>query len=152
VALLVLDLDGFKGINDQYGHRAGDETLMIVAGRLRDQLREGDVAARLGGDEFAVLLVDLDDPAPATTVAERILAALNQPLRVADDELVVGASIGVVTWSASPAPPGPTPREERPRPTLDRLLNDADTAMYLAKSRGTGYEVVTETSPSGGVR
>jgi diguanylate cyclase (GGDEF)-like protein len=146
VALLVLDLDGFKRINDRYGHRVGDETLVIVAARLRDQLREVDVAARLGGDEFALLLTDLDDPAEATMVARRVRAALNQPLQLPDDELVVGVSIGIVTWSATPSSLSPRPRQDRPRPGLDRLLDDADTAMYLAKSRGTGYEVVAEHS------
>jgi diguanylate cyclase (GGDEF)-like protein len=148
VALLVLDLDGFKRINDRYGHRVGDETLVIVAARLRDQLREVDVAARLGGDEFALLLTDLHDPAEATMVARRVLAALSQPLQMPDDELMVGVSIGVVTWSAPPSSLGPRPRQDGPRPGLDRLLDDADTAMYLAKSRGTGYEVVSERSPA----
>jgi diguanylate cyclase (GGDEF)-like protein len=148
VALLVLELDGFKRINDRYGHRVGDETLVIVAARLRDQLREVDVAARLGGDEFALLLTDLHDPAEATMVARRVLAALSQPLQMPDDELMVGVSIGVVTWSAPPSSLGPRPRQDGPRPGLDRLLDDADTAMYLAKSRGTGYEVVSERSPA----
>jgi diguanylate cyclase (GGDEF)-like protein len=153
-ALLVLDLDGFKRINDGYGHHAGDEALVIVAARLRDQLRESDVAARLGGDEFAVLLNDLQEPAGATTVAERILTALNEPFELEEAQdrgLVIGASIGVVTWSPPPPPPGGAALEAGQRPGLDRLLQDADTAMYLAKSRGTGYEVVVKAPPPTGI-
>jgi diguanylate cyclase (GGDEF)-like protein len=144
IALLVLDLDGFKRINDQLGHRAGDETLRIVVARLRDQLRDADVAARLGGDEFAVLLADLADPADATTVARRIIGALGEPFRLGDQQHAkVGASLGIVTWSAPSSPPGMDSPKEGSVPELDGLLHDADAAMYLAKRRGTGYELVS---------
>jgi diguanylate cyclase (GGDEF)-like protein len=144
IALLVLDLDGFKRINDQLGHRAGDETLRIVVARLRDQLRDADVAARLGGDEFAVLLADLADPAEATTVARRIIGALGEPFRLGDQQHAkVGASLGIVTWSAPSSPPGMDSPKEGSVPELDGLLHDADAAMYLAKRRGTGYELVS---------
>jgi diguanylate cyclase (GGDEF)-like protein len=110
------------------------------------------LAARLGGDEFAVVLTGLRDTAEATAVARRIRAALNEPMRVVGTEFTVGASIGVVTWSTRAATPGGAGPDGQRRPGLDRLLNDADTAMYLAKSRGTGYEVVAEPFPADSVR
>jgi len=141
VALLVLDLDGFKRINDEYGHLAGDEALVIVAARLLDQVREGDVVARLGGDEFAVLLTDLRDPGEATAVARRIIRALDGPLLVGDDEVPVGVSIGITVWPYPSGPPGSRTSRKAPPPGLDDLLHDADTVMYVAKSRGSGYEL-----------
>jgi diguanylate cyclase (GGDEF)-like protein len=142
VALFVLDLNSFKRINDELGHRAGDEALVIVAARLLDQVREGDVVARIGGDEFAVLLTDLRDAEEATTVARRILGALSWPLQIDSHAMPIGASIGVVVWSVNDSP-ADAEEGRRPLPRLDSLLHDADTAMYLAKSQGTGYEVFT---------
>jgi diguanylate cyclase (GGDEF)-like protein len=148
VALLVLDLDGFKRINDEFGHRAGDEALVIVAARLLDQVREGDVVARLGGDEFGVLLADLHDASEATAVARRILGALGGPLAVGEDQIPVGASIGIAVWPCPAAARGAKKSRQGPLPRLDDLLHDADTVMYVAKSRGSGYEVFPGSSRS----
>ena len=119
VAVLVLDLDRFKLVNDSYGHAVGDELLVAVADRIRDNIRGGDVAARLGGDEFAMLLTDIYAPVDAIEVAERLIAAIDEPFMVADREVHVGVSIGIAM------PEGDEDPEE--------LLRSADTAMYAAK-------------------
>jgi diguanylate cyclase (GGDEF)-like protein len=148
VALLVLDLDGFKAINDEFGHRVGDEALVIISARLLDEVRETDTAARIGGDEFAVLLTDLDDPSRATMVARRIIQAIGRPLELGAHRRVVGVSIGIARWPPPPGPRGAVGGQPL-LPTLDGLLHDADTAMYLAKSTGTGYELFTGAYPGG---
>nr|WP_240895090.1 EAL domain-containing protein [Kineococcus siccus] len=119
-ALLYLDLDGFKAVNDRYGHGAGDAVLQACAARLRDCLRPGDTAARLGGDEFAVVLEDADVPA-AEEVAHRVLAALCEPVVHEGHLLEVGCSIGVAAVGHAGT-------------TAETLLRDADTAMYVAKA------------------
>jgi diguanylate cyclase (GGDEF)-like protein len=125
-AVLFLDLDNFKAVNDSLGHPAGDELLRSVAMRLSECIRAGDTAARFGGDEFAVLVEEAADGATAETVAERILAALEDPFRIAGHELRIGASIGIVQGGGEP----------------EDLLRDADLAMYEAKSRGRRrYEI-----------
>jgi diguanylate cyclase (GGDEF)-like protein/PAS domain S-box-containing protein len=129
VAVLLLDLDDFKVVNDSLGHAAGDRLLVLVAERLHGRLRAADTTARLGGDEFAVLL---DDPAAedeATRVAERLIDALAAPYQLDGRELFVRASIGVALASRTGQP-------------ADELLRDADMAMYAAKaqSRG-GYQI-----------
>jgi diguanylate cyclase (GGDEF)-like protein/PAS domain S-box-containing protein len=124
-AVLFLDLDNFKRVNDSLGHTAGDDLLASVAERLRACVSLSDTAARLGGDEFAVLLEDLDDEAEATDIAERVTDALRQPFgRGVDREVFVSASVGV----AFPSPGA----------TTDQLLSEADLAMYTAKRRGKG--------------
>jgi diguanylate cyclase (GGDEF)-like protein/PAS domain S-box-containing protein len=128
LAVLFLDLDGFKVVNDSLGHDAGDELLVTVARRLRDCIRPGDTIARLGGDEFTVLLEDADADA-AAQVAERIAQHLQSPIRLAEREVVVGTSVGIAVRT------GP---EDRP----DDLLRDADAAMYAAKQRGRGTYAV----------
>jgi diguanylate cyclase (GGDEF)-like protein/PAS domain S-box-containing protein len=131
MAVLFLDLDDFKTINDSLGHAEGDVLLVLVADRLRDSLRVGDTAARLGGDEFAVLLEDLADEAEATAVAERVLATIRAPFTLQGREVTIGASIGIsLGWDA---PEG-----------ADTVLRDADVAMYIAKSRGKGRCVTFE--------
>ncbi|PYI65828.1 diguanylate phosphodiesterase [Arthrobacter livingstonensis] len=126
-ALLLLDLDSFKGINDTLGHSAGDAVLKIVAERLRGCVRKADTVARLGGDEFAVVLQDTS-VARAQRVARRIITALAQPVTVDDKELSVGASVGIAT---------PRPDDS----ALDLMLY-ADTAMYSAKRDPSGSVVV----------
>ncbi|WP_433605585.1 putative bifunctional diguanylate cyclase/phosphodiesterase [Dactylosporangium sp. CA-139114] len=120
-AVLLLDLNGFKQVNDTYGHEAGDRMLVAFADVLRDSVRDGDVAARLGGDEFAVVLAGVRDHADATAVAERILAGCRPPLEVSGHTLRLRASIGVATSLTAG----------------DDLLHQADVAMYSAKRRGT---------------
>ena len=121
-AVLYLDLDGFKLVNDTLGHDAGDELLTVAAQRIRDCLRHGDVAGRLGGDEFAVLLVDLAGPDGAAAIAERLRVSLREPIRIGERDSVVRASIGTALGS--------------PDADHESLLRRADLAMYAAKSAG----------------
>jgi diguanylate cyclase (GGDEF)-like protein len=134
VALLLLDLDGFKEVNDSLGHHAGDELLRLTGPRLREGIREGDVLARLGGDEFAVLL-----PRTGATAAEHIARKLHdllrEPFTVGGVRLHIGVSIGVAV--------GPAPAA-----TVSELLRHADVAMYAAKSARTGVHVYA-ADPSG---
>ena len=122
LAVLYLDLDDFKTINDTIGHADGDDLLVTVADRLRASLRMGDTAARLGGDEFAVLLDELTDDTEALVVAERILAALQPPFVLQGREVTTGASIGIAISDLGGS--------------ADDLLRNADVAMYMAKSQG----------------
>ncbi len=122
VAVLMLDLDGFKHVNDTLGHAAGDALLVEVAQRLKQQVRDGDTVARLGGDEFVVILPRIHDVADVFAVGNRLLAAARLPVRIDDRTVTVGASIGMTV-----AEPGATP--------LD-VLHQADTAMYEAKRSG----------------
>jgi diguanylate cyclase (GGDEF)-like protein/PAS domain S-box-containing protein len=122
-AVLFLDFDRFKLINDSLGHRAGDEFLVRVAARISESVRPGDVVARLGGDEFAVLTGALESPQQAVALAERLQAVLRRPLLVGRNELTTSASIGI-TFSGH--------GYSRP----DEMLRDADIAMYKAKAAG----------------
>ena len=134
-ALLLLDLDGFKEVNDSLGHHAGDQLLRQVGPRLRGALRSTDVLARLGGDEFAVLLRDagLDE---AQDLAERLRDLIAQPFTVEDIRLHVGVSIGVAT---APVPAA----------NVEELLRCADVAMYAAKSGREGVHVYVPDPTSG---
>jgi diguanylate cyclase (GGDEF)-like protein len=132
-ALVLLDLDDFKTINDSLGHSHGDEVLMVVAERLRTCLRPADLAARLGGDEFAVLLPEVADEAEAVAVAERLVASMRSPVIVSGREVLARASAGVRLGRAG---------EEDP----ERLLRDADMAMYAAKTAGRGGVRVFDTA------
>ena len=128
VAVLFLDLDNFKVINDSLGHEAGDELLIRVGKRLRKSLRPSDTAARIGGDEFVVLLDVKDGAAEASRVAGRILDALRIPFLLQKRELVVNASVGIVIGGA--------------KDHSGDLMRNADLAMYRAKARGKAhYEV-----------
>ena len=122
VAVLLLDLDHFKFVNDTLGHAKGDALLVAVAGRLQLVVRAGDTVARLGGDEFAVLLEDLTASDEADATAGRILQALDRPFLLDDREVFVRASIGIA-WATEGQ-------------SVDALVTDADVAMYAAKSAG----------------
>ena len=123
LAVLFLDLDDFKSVNDSLGHGAGDELLVKVADRLHRSLRETDTAARMGGDEFAILLEDaLDVNAPAQ-VGDRILAALRDPFDIQEQRVRISGSVGVALYTG-------------PEQTAEEMLRHADVAMYAAKTLG----------------
>jgi len=133
VAVLFLDLDRFKVVNDSLGHASGDALLVEVANRINTCLRAGDTAARLGGDEFTVLLEDIVDEQQAVEVAERIAEALRLPVMVEGREVFVSASIGIATN---------TPRRIGP----DGVLRNADLALYRAKADGRARHAVFDPS------
>jgi diguanylate cyclase (GGDEF)-like protein/PAS domain S-box-containing protein len=122
LAVLFVDLDDFKTVNDSLGHSAGDDLLRIVSERLTSCLRHGDTAARLGGDEFAVLIDDLDDPAVANEIADRIIASSQEPVMLGSKNVTATASIGIAFGSAGAC--------------ADDMLRNADLAMYTAKANG----------------
>jgi len=122
-AILFVDLDRFKAINDRDGHLVGDHTLLAVAHRLSHSVRPDDVVARRDGDEFTILLTDIWQPADAVAVADRILHQLRSPLSLEGTEIVVTASIGIALSGADSLEP-------------DELLHSADLAMYQAKAGG----------------
>jgi diguanylate cyclase (GGDEF)-like protein/PAS domain S-box-containing protein len=128
VAVLFMDLDGFKVVNDSLGHEAGDLLLVIVAERLRRCLRPEDTLARFGGDEFVVLLESVEVPGEAVRVAQRITDELRRPFVLEGRELHVSASAGISSGTARTKTP-------------EDLLRDADTAMYRAKEGGGGFRV-----------
>jgi len=129
VAVLLLDLDGFKQINDSLGHETGDDVLVAFADVLRRCVRAGDTAGRLGADEFAVIIEPVYGPDDAVAVAQRIIAKLRDPIGVGRNGLLARASIGIALSGDGADQP-------------DELLHQADLAMYAAKRRGThGYEV-----------
>jgi diguanylate cyclase (GGDEF)-like protein/PAS domain S-box-containing protein len=129
-AVLFIDLDRFKVVNDSLGHPAGDSLLIDVARRLELLLRPEDTLARLGGDEFAVLVDDVRDGEAAVRIADRIQQALNEPFRTRGQRLYVSASIGIALGGAGS--------------TTDALLRDADTAMYRAKRQRSRYALFDE--------
>ena len=123
LALLFLDLDDFKPVNDALGHATGDELLVAVAERLRAAVRKTDAVARLGGDEFAVLLTDVEHPDVAGALAGKLVERIGQPYMLSGQRIEVGVSIGISVF----------PRNGT---TVDTLLSHADAAMYAAKARG----------------
>jgi diguanylate cyclase (GGDEF)-like protein len=135
VAVLFLDLDQFKLVNDSLGHAAGDELLASVAPRLEQALRPGDTVARFGGDEFAILAEDISNERGATRVAEHIAEALTRPFILRQREHFVSASVGISIGGGGEAP--------------EALIRDADAALYRAKERGRGgYEIFDEVMRS----
>jgi diguanylate cyclase (GGDEF)-like protein len=134
VAILFIDLDDFKEVNDRMGHQVGDHLLVAVAQRLLGCVRPADVAARLGGDEFGVLVTQVPSIRELMDIAERILEALRIPVMLAGDRLVTTqGSIGVAIADA-------------PGIGTDELLRRADVAMYAAKARGKGVTGIFEPS------
>ncbi|WP_052050935.1 putative bifunctional diguanylate cyclase/phosphodiesterase [Leptolyngbya sp. KIOST-1] len=132
-AVLFLDLDNFKVINDSLGHLTGDEVLVVVAQKLRSLIRTTDLAARLGGDEFVLLIEDIDTLKEPLRLVERILQEIQQPLTVSGRDVFLNASVGIVMGGGdyhSPSEP----------------LRDADIAMYRAKAQGRGRYVVFNES------
>ena len=129
IAMLFVDLDDFKLVNDSLGHKEGDRLLVAVSGRLQECLRSGDTLARFGGDEFTILLEDVAGVDEVTEVAERIAERLRAPFALRGQEVFVKASIGIVSGS-----PGG-------RIDPDALLSNADAAMYEAKKKKSNYEV-----------
>lgn len=138
-AVLFIDLDHFKSVNDRFGHAAGDELLAALGRRLRESVREVDVAARLGGDEFVVLLDDVRDEATAHDLAVRLQAALATPSLVAGRPLRLDCSIGI---GLEPGRHGDPEHREPEHRDPERLVRDADAAMYRAKARGKGRIVL----------
>jgi diguanylate cyclase (GGDEF)-like protein/PAS domain S-box-containing protein len=133
VAVLFMDLYNFKLVNDSVGHDTGDKLLVGVAERLRSLLRPEDMLARFGGDEFTVLIEDIEDPADAMRVAERIVEGFREHFVLNGQEFFAAASIGIAYGSASTTSP-------------EKLLRNADAAMYRAKERGPlGYEVFDQS-------
>ncbi|NJR39649.1 MAG: diguanylate cyclase [Leptolyngbyaceae cyanobacterium CSU_1_4] len=136
VALLFLDLDGFKQVNDAHGHQVGDSLLKAVAQRLTNCLRSSDIVARLGGDEFVAILPNIPSAAAVCRVTEKILLTLNQSFMFEGKAMSISASIGISIYPidcfAGSEPGEKTEREEE----MKSLLNQADTAMYRAKKMG----------------
>jgi diguanylate cyclase (GGDEF)-like protein len=135
IAVMFIDLDGFKEINDNFGHSVGDEVLSAVAARLRIQVRKLDLAARLGGDEFGMLLDGMRHKSDASVVAERIIETLRRPIPLGDALITIGASVGVAVVDDPSDAPQP-----------EELMRRADMAMYLAKRQGKNRFVVFDES------
>jgi diguanylate cyclase (GGDEF)-like protein/PAS domain S-box-containing protein len=132
VAVMFVDLDHFKTINDTLGHEAGDELLLEMSRRLRDCVRDDDTVARLGGDEFTIILAELRHPEDAAGVAEKIILAVQEPITIGGTTLEISASIGISIYPEDGADP-------------ETLLRNADSAMYRAKESGRNtYQLCTE--------
>jgi diguanylate cyclase (GGDEF)-like protein len=123
VGILFIDLDGFKNINDELGHQAGDRVLKEIGRRLISCVRQEDTAARFGGDEFAILLDEIQDRASLASLAARILKEVGRPISLGNQPRSVGASIGISAY----------PEDAK---DLAQLMKQADLAMYEAKARG----------------
>ncbi|MEJ2691844.1 MAG: EAL domain-containing protein, partial [Candidatus Thiodiazotropha sp.] len=131
VALLFIDLDQFKVVNDTFGHVMGDELLQLVAERIRKSVREADTVARFGGDEFVILLQDVNDLDAAALVASKVITEVTRAFTLYQREIYVGASVGITVYPDDAASP-------------DSLLRNADMAMYQAKERGrNNYQFFT---------
>ncbi|MEQ8232461.1 MAG: diguanylate cyclase [Gammaproteobacteria bacterium] len=132
IAVMFLDLDGFKEVNDRHGHATGDRLLQAVAARLRGCLRRGDTLARFGGDEFTLVLPEVEDIEAVRAIADKVLEMLHDPFHIDDLAFHVGTSVGIAVY----------PHSGR---THDELVRNADAAMYRVKSAGKhGYHFYTE--------
>lgn len=140
LAVAYLDLDGFKSVNDNFGHETGDEVLIALANRVQQVLREGDTVSRLGGDEFVIVLLDQQEFSNCVPILTRVLKAVMEPLHVRGFVVQVSASIGVTFF----------PQEEDVDP--DQLLRQADQAMYKAKLAGKGRYCIFDTSQDRNLR
>jgi len=123
VAMLFIDLDKFKAVNDNLGHEVGDQLLVAISGRLAELMRDSDTVARLGGDEFVILAVDLESEAEAVALGERVVEAIEQPVAVASTEVPMGGSVGISVATDPATDP-------------ETMLREADVAMYRAKAAG----------------
>ncbi len=130
LSLMFIDLDGFKNINDTYGHNAGDVLLIETAHRLTKSIRNMDIAARIGGDEFIVLLTNVKNESDATLVAQKIIDKLNEDFKISKQTLKIGASIGIASF----------PEDAK---DIDTLVSCADAAMYEAKGNGKNSFVLS---------
>ena len=131
-AVVFMDLDGFKTINDTYGHDAGDYVLVTVSKRMLKLLRESDTIARIGGDEFIILLTNLSDKSKVEAILEKLLEIVEEPILFKDTELSISTSAGISFYS-----------KDEPLDS-DELIRRADKAMYKAKDKGKGrYEFYT---------
>jgi diguanylate cyclase (GGDEF)-like protein/PAS domain S-box-containing protein len=140
LAVAYLDLDGFKDINDRYGHETGDQVLITLSRRMKETLRDGDTLARLGGDEFVAVLIDLEDASNSLPLINRLLAAAAQPVQVGELSLQVSASLGVTFY--------PQIRDI----DADQLLRQADQAMYQAKVAGKNRYSVFDAAQDSTIR
>jgi diguanylate cyclase (GGDEF)-like protein/PAS domain S-box-containing protein len=136
-ALLFIDLDGFKPVNDNLGHAIGDKLLQSVAKRLQNCVRETDTVARLGGDEFTLILNNIKNPQNAAQIAEKIVQQLQQPFQLTEHQVTISASIGISLY--------PYDNQD-----VDQLLEQADVAMYEAKHAGKGHYCFYNTTPADG--
>jgi diguanylate cyclase (GGDEF)-like protein len=134
LAVLFVDLDGFKAVNDGFGHEAGDQLLVAVGERLCAAIRDGDTVARLGGDEFVVLCEDIDHAAEPVEIAERVIASLKQPFDLPAGQVSISGSVGIAVAGGSDG--------------ASELLVRADFAMYAAKQRGPGLHELASVVPA----
>ena len=135
IAIMFLDLDGFKAVNDQFGHDQGDRLLIEIGRRLRACARAGDTVARLGGDEFTLLLEQVRHPSIATEIAQRVRETLGYPIMLGEHVTTISPSIGIAISTGS-------------YDRAEALLHDADTAMYAAKRAGKDRAVVAQRGDS----
>jgi diguanylate cyclase (GGDEF)-like protein/PAS domain S-box-containing protein len=133
LALLFIDLDHFKPVNDTHGHAIGDRVLAEVAARLNEQIRAGDTLARYGGDEFAVILEDLSDPTQALQIADQLIESLRAPIKVGVEEIAVGICVGITILSGR-------------KVSFEEAIGEADTALYQAKQSGRNQYSLYELS------
>lgn len=125
VTLFFLDMDGFKQVNDTYGHQIGDQLLVVAAHILKSSVREEDVVSRLGGDEFAIVFERIEDHADVAIIAKYILKKISEPIFIEGHEIHVNFSIGIASYPENAE-------------NADELIKKADTAMYVAKNSGKG--------------